>query len=102
MKHNHHGHDRPGHVHEPHGHDGHAHEGHAHHHGGPGHVHAGTDMSRVLFSACLTCGFMVVEALAGLLTGSLALLADAGHMLTDSIALGLAWYAFRISGRAGT
>jgi cobalt-zinc-cadmium efflux system protein len=45
---------------------------------------------------------MVVEALAGWLTGSLALVADAGHMLTDTISLGLAWYAFRLSGRAGT
>ncbi len=44
---------------------------------------------------------MVAEAIGGFLTGSLALLADAGHMLTDSVALGLAWYAFRLGGRAG-
>jgi cobalt-zinc-cadmium efflux system protein len=56
----------------------------------------------VLIAACLTGGFMIAEALGGLLTGSLALLADAGHMLADTIALGLAWYAFHLAGRAAT
>lgn len=77
----------------------HSHEGHSHDHGGPGHVHGATDKRRVLLAACLTGGFMVVEALGGWLTGSLALLADAGHMLTDSLALGLAWYAFHLGER---
>src|SRR5262245_28718079 len=95
-------HDHAGRGHRHHAHEGHAHDGHAHDHGGPGHVHAGTDKSRVLIAACLTGGFMVIEGLAGWLTGSLALVADAGHMLTDTISLGLAWYAFRISGRVGT
>lgn len=45
---------------------------------------------------------MFAEAAGGLLTGSLALLADAGHMLTDSVSLALAWYAFHIAGRAAT
>jgi cobalt-zinc-cadmium efflux system protein len=45
---------------------------------------------------------MVAEAAGGILTGSLALLADAGHMLTDSISLGLAWYAFHLAGRQAT
>ncbi len=45
---------------------------------------------------------MVAEAIGGFLTGSLALLADAGHMLTDSIALGLAWYAFKLAERPAT
>jgi cobalt-zinc-cadmium efflux system protein len=80
-------------------HDDTAHS-HGHHHG-PGHVHAGTDKTRVLIAACLTGGFMIAEALAGWLTGSLALVADAGHMLADTVSLALAWYAFRISGRAG-
>jgi len=47
----------------------------------------------------LTLSFMVVEAIGGWLSGSLALLADAGHMLTDAGALGLsllsAWIALR-------
>lgn len=50
----------------------------------------------------LTAGFMVVEVIGGLISGSLALIADAGHMLTDTAALGLAWYAFRSSRRPAT
>jgi cobalt-zinc-cadmium efflux system protein len=65
-------------------------------------VHGSTDKKRVLIAACLTGGFMIAEALGGILTGSLALLADAGHMLADSIALGLAWYAFHLAGRPAT
>ncbi|RRI07870.1 cation transporter [Mesorhizobium tamadayense] len=79
----------------------HDHGSHAHGHDA-GHVHGSTDKKRVLIAACLTGGFMVAEALGGLLTGSLALLADAGHMLADSIALGLAWYAFHLAGRPAT
>jgi cobalt-zinc-cadmium efflux system protein len=77
------------------------HHGHSHGHAHGGHSHA-ADKSRVLFAACLTGGFMVAEALGGLFTGSLALLADAGHMLTDSVSLMLAWYAFHLAGRAAT
>ncbi|WP_245469606.1 cation diffusion facilitator family transporter [Mesorhizobium sp. M7A.F.Ca.MR.362.00.0.0] len=87
------------HDHSGHDHSGHDHIGHDH---GPGHVHGSTDKKRVLIAACLTGGFMVAEALGGILTGSLALLADAGHMLADSIALGLAWYAFHLGGRPAT
>jgi cobalt-zinc-cadmium efflux system protein len=52
---------------------------------------------RVFWVMVLTSGFMIVEAAGGLLSGSLALLADAGHMLADSAALTLAWFAFRIA-----
>jgi cobalt-zinc-cadmium efflux system protein len=45
----------------------------------------------------LTAIFMVVEFAGGLLAGSLALIADAGHMLTDAAALALAWGASRIA-----
>ena len=45
---------------------------------------------------------MVAEALGGWLTGSLALVADAGHMLTDTISLALAWYAFQLAKRGAT
>ncbi|WP_245308917.1 cation diffusion facilitator family transporter [Aurantimonas sp. 22II-16-19i] len=48
----------------------------------------------VLLGFLLTFGFMFVEAIGGILSGSLALVADAGHMLTDSAALALAWAAF--------
>jgi cobalt-zinc-cadmium efflux system protein len=45
---------------------------------------------------------MVAEAVGGFLTGSLALIADAAHMLTDAVALSLAYLAFRIGERPGT
>lgn len=51
----------------------------------------------MFLAALLTGGFMVAEIIGGLLSGSLALLADAGHMLTDFVALALAWLAFRFS-----
>lgn len=71
----------------------------------PGHLgeHAhGVDQSnekRVLWAMLLTGSFMVVEIVGGILSGSLALLADAGHMLTDCAALALAWVAFRVARR---
>ncbi|MCT8268223.1 cation diffusion facilitator family transporter [Afifella sp. JA880] len=50
-------------------------------------------------AAALTGSFMLAEAIGGFLSGSLALLADAGHMLTDFASLSLAWFAFRIARR---
>src|SRR5215217_3184338 len=50
----------------------------------------------------LTAGFTVVEIIGGLLTGSLALLADAGHMLSDNLSLGLALFAAWLAGRPAT
>lgn len=55
---------------------------------------------KVLISFVLIFIFMVVEAVGGVLSGSLALLADAGHMLTDAAALALAFAAFRFGRRA--
>lgn len=68
-----------------------------------GHVHnpdvnAG-NARRVGMAALLTGAFMVAEVAGGIVSGSLALLADAGHMLTDFGALALAWFAFRLSRR---
>jgi cobalt-zinc-cadmium efflux system protein len=90
-----------GHAHD-HDHDGGVGgHGHSHDHGhSHGHAHGTSDKTRVLIAAVLTAGFMVAEAVGGVVTGSLALLADAGHMLTDSVSLGLAWYAFHLAGRA--
>jgi cobalt-zinc-cadmium efflux system protein len=84
-----------------HSHADHSDAGHSH---GPGHMHGAgaSDKTRVLIAALLTGGFMVAEAIGGWITGSLALLADAGHMLTDSIALWLAWYAFHLAERPAT
>ena len=56
-------------------------------------------MRRVVIALVLTGTFMVVEVIGGILSGSLALLADAGHMLTDTMALALAAVAFHVSKR---
>ena len=53
----------------------------------------------MLVALLLTGAFMVAEAIGGALSGSLALLADAGHMMTDTAALALSWYAFRVARR---
>ncbi len=50
----------------------------------------------------LTATFTVAEVVGGLLTGSLALLADAGHMLSDTLSLGLALFAAWLAGRPAT
>jgi len=64
---------------------------HAHrHHRHDTHGHGGNVLFKALF---VTLAFSLVEALAGVWSGSLALLSDAGHMLTDSMALGLAGMA---------
>lgn len=75
----------------------HAHHRHDHH----DHVETGNER-RVLWALLLTGGFMLAEVAGGLLAGSLALLADAGHMLTDTAALALSWYAFRVTRRPAT
>ena len=53
--------------------------------------------SRMGLSLALTLGFVFIEAAAGILSNSLALLTDAAHNLTDVIALGLSWYAIRLT-----
>jgi len=55
---------------------------------------------KILVSFFLIFTFMLVETVGGVLSGSLALLADAGHMLTDAAALALAYAAFRFGRRA--
>lgn len=71
---------------------------HDHHHHAPAVVHG--NERKVLLSFWLIFTFMLVEVAGGLWSGSLALLADAGHMLTDAGALALAWGAFRVGRRA--
>jgi cobalt-zinc-cadmium efflux system protein len=81
------------------GHD-HSHDhGHAHGHG-HGHSHgAGAGEQRLAVAAALTGLFMLAEVVGGYVSGSLALIADAGHMLTDFASLTLAWYGFRLARR---
>lgn len=57
---------------------------------------------RVFWALLITATFMLAEVVGGIISGSLALLADAGHMLTDAAALSLSWYAFRASRQPST
>lgn len=70
--------------------------GDSHDHGTHG---AGASERRIGLAALLTGAFMVAEFAGGLISGSLALIADAGHMLTDSAGLTLAWLGFRFARR---
>ena len=70
------------------------HHQHAHGHGDHHHADAGP---RLVWALLLTLGFAAVETLAGWWSGSLALLSDAGHMVTDSASLGLAAFAARLA-----
>lgn len=63
------------------------------------HASQNSNMRRVIIALILTAVFMVVEVIGGILSQSLALLADAGHMLTDTMALALAAVAFQVSRR---
>lgn len=63
------------------------------------HAHHNGNIRRVTIALVFTAAFMIVEAIGGIISGSLALLADAGHMLTDTMALALAAFAFHVSKR---
>ncbi len=63
------------------------------------HDHAPANKRALGLAALLTGGFMLAEVAGGLVSGSLALLADAGHMLTDFAALAMAWIAMRVAER---
>ena len=63
-----------------------------------GAAHANNEW-RMGLAALITGTFMLAEVAGGIVAGSLALLADAGHMLTDFAALALAWFGFRLSRR---
>ncbi len=74
---------------------------HAHDH--HGHCHAPVDFGRAfLVGILLNVGFVVVEAAFGIISNSMALLADAGHNLSDVLGLLLAWGAATLSKRAPT
>src|SRR5215831_17323136 len=70
---------------------------HGHDHGHSGHPHR--DRRLLGWATFLTLIFMVVEFVGGFFANSLALIADAGHMLTDAAALALAWAALYLSER---
>jgi cobalt-zinc-cadmium efflux system protein len=78
--------------------------GHHHHHGhSHGHNHSHTSNKKALLSSfVLITVFMIVEVVGGLVTNSLALLSDAGHMLSDAASLGLSFFAIKLGERKGT
>ncbi len=89
-------HSTQSHLRHRHGHDTHGH-GQAHHHGPVG---AGpADEWRIGGAFAIVFVFMLVEVAGGLISGSLALLADAGHMVSDAVALAMSWAALRIGKR---
>ena len=99
--HNHehdHAHDEHDHAGHDHGHGGH---GHDHGHGGHDHAHdlRGASKKSLILALALIGGFMFVEVVGGVLSGSLALLADAAHMLTDAASILLALVAMWIANR---
>jgi cobalt-zinc-cadmium efflux system protein len=72
-----------------------------------GHAHApatatGRHRRRLVVVLCLTAGVVVVQVVGGLLSGSLALLADAGHMLLDATGVGIALLAAALATRPAT
>ena len=70
-----------------------------HDHGAAGHSHGAGNERAIGIAALLTGTFMFAEVVGGVVSGSLALLADAGHMLTDFASLVLAWFAFQLARR---
>lgn len=61
---------------------------------------SGQTINRIALSLGLTLAFVIIEAGAGLWANSLALLSDAGHNLTDVVALALSWYAIRLAAQS--
>ena len=87
--------------HTPDHHHDHGHEGH--NHGAPGHVHAPANFgTRFAIGVALNAAFVLIEVVYGLLSNSVALLADAGHNLSDALGLGVAWAAVVLSKRRPT
>ena len=105
--HDHHDHDdHEGHDHDDHeGHDHDEHEGHdhsdheGHDHGHHDHAHDFRSASRknLIIALTLISTYMLAEVVGGILSGSLALIADAGHMLTDALAIAMALAAMWVA-----
>lgn len=70
------------------------HHGHHHHHS-----HASAESSNIAVAFWLNLCFSIIEIVGGLLTNSVAILADAVHDLGDSLAIGFAWLASKVASR---
>lgn len=81
------------------GHTAHSCDGH-HDHAAHADLSSEDGRRRVAIACIITALFMSVEVLGGLISGSLALLADAAHMLTDSASLALAWFGYWLAAKA--
>jgi cobalt-zinc-cadmium efflux system protein len=93
---------KDGHGQTEHDHD-HHHAGHDHSHGGLGHVHAPANFGGAFaIGVALNIGFVVLEVVFGILGNSVALIADAGHNLSDALGLGVAWAAIILAKRKPT
>ncbi|HBK08266.1 MAG TPA: cation transporter [Acetobacteraceae bacterium] len=91
------------HQHEHHDGDDHGHARHDHDHGGSGHVHAPASFGKAFaIGMGLNAAFVVLEAVFGIASNSVALLADAGHNLSDTLGLGVAWAAVILAKRQPT
>lgn len=75
---------------------------HSHGHGHSHAEHFDTHNRAFAIAVFLNVGFVVIEAVYGVLSGSLALLADAGHNLSDVLGLVMAWVASWLAGRKAT
>ena len=80
-------------AHAPHSHDHSHHTGHSHTHA---HSHSSKRLTVII---TMTLAFMVLEVIGGVISNSLALIADAAHMLTDVAALGLSLFVMWFSRR---
>lgn len=86
------GHEHAAHSHEGHSHAGHSHAGHDHAGHGHGHHHAPKDFGRAFaIGIALNIAFVIAETAGGIWANSTALLADAGHNLSDVLGLVVAW-----------
>ncbi len=77
----------------------HAHDHAGHDHAAHGHAASVTDSRRVAIAFGIIFVFMLVEAAGGIVSGSLALIADAGHMVSDAAALAMSWLAIHVGKR---
>ncbi len=84
-------------------HDHHHHDHAGHDHGALGHVHAPANFGKAFaIGVALNAAFVIIEVVYGLASNSVALLADAGHNLSDALGLGVAWAAVILAKRKPT
>lgn len=73
----------------------------SHHHNHIGQPDA-KNQKRIMIAAVITASYMLIEIVGGLWVNSIALVADGVHMLTDAMALALAWWGFHMSQKPAT